>query len=209
MIVSARFAKGCWRLSCPLAGCFIDFLLSPSCWWCSGCGSCSLAEWYWQYPSRFSVLRHETWRFPEIGVPPNHPVQWGFPSRTNHSGNPPFMETTTLVSVSGHRCSSVPSPSTHCGLSQWDATSSGSEDFSCWNWVSWRWATFGAGLPWHSWKVWKGRAYECIWLALEWATLRQRMPYRFRHTFTYPPAHRQPETQKNELSHRYPNHTGM
>ena len=32
------------------------------------------------------------WRFPKIGVPPNHPFWWDFPLQTKHFGVPPFME---------------------------------------------------------------------------------------------------------------------
>ena len=38
-----------------------------------------------------SVFIH-IWRFPERGVPPNHPCSWDFPLETNHSGVPPLME---------------------------------------------------------------------------------------------------------------------
>ena len=34
------------------------------------------------------------WKLPEIGVPPNHPLDMGFPIRTIHFRDPPFMETT-------------------------------------------------------------------------------------------------------------------
>ena len=32
------------------------------------------------------------WRFPQIGVPPNHPFEWHFPLYSLYSGVPPFME---------------------------------------------------------------------------------------------------------------------
>ena len=40
------------------------------------------------------------WRFPEIGVPPNHPFQWYFPLTTIHLGVPPFMDVYLYLMVS-------------------------------------------------------------------------------------------------------------
>ena len=33
------------------------------------------------------------WRFPKMGVPPNHPFKWDFPLQTIHFGVPPCVET--------------------------------------------------------------------------------------------------------------------
>ena len=36
------------------------------------------------------IILLNIWWFPEIGVPPNHPIEWDYPT---HFGVPPFMET--------------------------------------------------------------------------------------------------------------------
>ena len=159
--------KGCWSLSCPFAGCFIDFCFHPA----AG-GATDVVAAAWQ--SGIPQILGATWR--------------GIRSSMQFNAITLHAPRTILVRCGKFRIR-----------------------------VSWRWTTFVlarvcVGIPgkvgdmksemdmnengWH-------------WLTLEWTTLRKRRPYRFRHTSTYLPAHRQLQTRKNELSHRYPAHKGM
>ena len=159
--------KGSWSLSCPFAGCFIDFCFHPA----AG-GATDVVAAAWQ--SGIPQILGATWR--------------GIRSSMQFNAITLHAPRTILVRCGKFRIR-----------------------------VSWRWTTFVlarvcVGIPgkvgdmksemdmnengWH-------------WLTLEWTTLRKRRPYRFRHTSTYLPAHRQLQTRKNELSHRYPAHKGM
>ena len=45
-------------------------------------------------PIRSNKCQYDIWRFPEIGVPQNHPFQWDFPLQTIHLGYPHLWKPT-------------------------------------------------------------------------------------------------------------------
>ena len=61
----------------------------------------TMAPMLGQGVKRFRAL-HQIWRFPEVGVPPNHPFDFGMFREINHPaiGVPPLMETSIFTYAS-------------------------------------------------------------------------------------------------------------